>query len=59
MLTGLPGEKVVHAHGSFAAACCIICGERRDLDEVKNEVLDDDVPICPKCGGESEMLLET
>ena len=26
---------------------------------VKNEVLDDDVPICPKCGGESEMLLET
>ena len=52
-LTGLPGEKVVHAHGSFTAASCITCGERRNLDDVKNEVLNDDVPICAKCGGES------
>ena len=53
MLTGMPGEKVVHAHGSFNAASCITCGERRSLDEVKDEILKDDVPICSKCGGES------
>ena len=52
-LTGLPGKKVGHAHGSFTAASCIVCGERRNLDEVKNEVLNDDVPMCAKCGGES------
>ena len=49
----------MHAHGSFTAAACIACGKKRDLEEVKREVLRKRVPTCGECGGESINLGES
>ena len=52
-LTGLPGDKIVEAHGSFAAAHCIDCGRVHTQAHVKSVVFADGIPTClsPDCGG--------
>ncbi|OZJ04459.1 hypothetical protein BZG36_02808 [Bifiguratus adelaidae] len=49
-LAGMPDEKIVEAHGSFAGATCIRCGKAADQEMVKETILRGDIPNCGHCG---------
>ena len=48
---GVPAEKIVEAHGSFASQHCIECQQEFPDDKMKDHVLEGKVPHCPECGG--------
>uniref|UniRef100_A0A0P4WAB1 NAD-dependent protein deacetylase n=1 Tax=Scylla olivacea TaxID=85551 RepID=A0A0P4WAB1_SCYOL len=53
-LAGIPEEKLVEAHGSFATASCTLCGRRHDSGRVKKAIVEGDVPVmceAAKCKG--------
>ena len=50
-VAGIPGDKLVEAHGSYSIAHCIDCSNEYSIDYVKKFVFDDDVPRCEKCKG--------
>lgn len=50
-VAGLDRERIVEAHGSFATARCVRCGDGADLEEVRGHVFRAAVPRCAKCGG--------
>jgi NAD-dependent deacetylase sirtuin 2 len=50
-LTGLPEDKIVEAHGSFATAHCVDCDKEHSSDFVKECVLASKIPRCDQCNG--------
>lgn len=48
---GVPAEKIVEAHGSFAAQRCIDCKEEFPGDEMREHVEKGQVPRCKGCNG--------
>ncbi|GLJ59177.1 hypothetical protein SUGI_1496530 [Cryptomeria japonica] len=42
-------KRVVECHGSFARATCTNCRYSVDGDVIKDDVLNQTVPLCPKC----------
>jgi NAD-dependent deacetylase sirtuin 2 len=46
---GIPEDKLVFAHGSFATASCIKCKAPHTRDWVKEEVFADRIPQCQTC----------
>lgn len=53
-LAGIPEDKLVEAHGSFATTSCTLCGRRHDAAKVKKAIVEGDVPImceAAKCKG--------
>jgi NAD-dependent histone deacetylase SIR2 len=50
---GVPGEKIVEAHGSFATQRCIECKTEFPGDEMLEKVMAGEVPHCvvPQCNG--------
>lgn len=48
---GVPGEKMVEAHGSFATQSCIDCKTKYDPELMEKAIDADDVPLCPDCMG--------
>ncbi|KAA6413567.1 MAG: SIR2 family histone deacetylase [Lasallia pustulata] len=50
---GVPDEKIVEAHGSFARQRCIDCGTPYPDDQMKETIAKKDVPHCttPQCNG--------
>ncbi|KAJ5476193.1 SIR2 family histone deacetylase [Penicillium sp. IBT 31633x] len=48
---GVPGDKIVEAHGSFASQRCIECKETFPDGEMRQMVSKADVPHCQKCNG--------
>jgi len=42
-------KNVLQCHGSFATASCIVCGYKVDGNDVKDDILNQRVPYCPKC----------
>ncbi|TVY52983.1 NAD-dependent protein deacetylase hst2-1 [Lachnellula cervina] len=50
---GVPGDKIVEAHGSFASQRCIECKTEFPDDLMKEAVMSGDVPHClvPQCNG--------
>ncbi|XP_005095144.1 NAD-dependent protein deacetylase sirtuin-1 [Aplysia californica] len=42
-------ERVVQCHGSFASATCTICGLKVDSDAIKEDIVNQVIPPCPKC----------
>ncbi|XP_050716093.1 NAD-dependent protein deacetylase sirtuin-3, mitochondrial-like isoform X3 [Eriocheir sinensis] len=44
-LAGIPEEKLVEAHGSFATASCTLCGMRHEAAMVKQAIVEGNVPI--------------
>lgn len=50
---GVPDEKIVEAHGSFARQRCIDCGTPYPDDQMKQTITKKDVPHCitPQCNG--------
>lgn len=50
-LAGIPGDKMVEAHGSFAANHCIDCKKEMSNERLKKAMEDGHVPRCQACGG--------
>ncbi|EHK45892.1 hypothetical protein TRIATDRAFT_166209, partial [Trichoderma atroviride IMI 206040] len=48
---GVPSDKIVEAHGSFATQRCIECKVVFADDKMKKHVLRGDVPRCEECKG--------
>lgn len=48
---GVPAEKIVEAHGSFASQRCIDCNRPYDSEKMKKIVMKSDIPRCEKCSG--------
>lgn len=42
-------SRVIECHGSFAKATCTNCKFSVDCDVIKDDVLSQKVPLCPKC----------
>ncbi|XP_051885495.1 NAD-dependent protein deacetylase sirtuin-3, mitochondrial isoform X2 [Pristis pectinata] len=48
---GIPPEKLVEAHGSFATATCTVCRERFTWERLRGDVMEGKVPHCSLCSG--------
>ena len=50
--SGVPAERIVELHGNASYATCLDCGERHELDELKDGFLKaGEIPCCRACGG--------
>ncbi|KAG8234918.1 hypothetical protein J437_LFUL015326 [Ladona fulva] len=45
-LSGIPGDKLIEAHGTFHSASCIVCGDEHDPEIVKQTILSGKVHLC-------------
>ncbi|MEE6510914.1 hypothetical protein FKM82_031256 [Ascaphus truei] len=50
-VAGVPLEKLVEAHGSFASATCTTCLKSYPGETFQDAVLESQVPRCSSCGG--------
>lgn len=48
---GVPPEKIIEAHGSFATQRCIECQKEYPDDKTKEHVFKGEVPHCDSCNG--------
>ncbi|CAJ1056955.1 SIRT1 domain-containing protein [Xyrichtys novacula] len=48
-LCGIPDDKLVEAHGSFATASCHLCYTAYPAEDAKHAIMNDNVPICTFC----------
>ncbi|CDQ68046.1 unnamed protein product [Oncorhynchus mykiss] len=48
-ISGIPDEKLVEAHGSFATASCHLCYTPFPAQEAKSAIMSDKVPVCTFC----------
>jgi NAD-dependent histone deacetylase SIR2 len=48
---GVPEDKIIEAHGSFASQRCINCGGSYDGALLRQKVMDKQIPRCATCGG--------
>ncbi|XP_071393811.1 NAD-dependent protein deacetylase sirtuin-3 isoform X1 [Centroberyx affinis] len=46
---GIPDDKLVEAHGSFATASCHLCYTPYPAEEAKHAIMSDNTPICTFC----------
>jgi NAD-dependent deacetylase len=50
--SGVPPEKVIELHGNATYAKCLDCGERMELEAVRQcFMVEDRLPVCGSCGG--------
>lgn len=50
-VSGIPGSKLVEAHGSFASATCTVCRRTSPVEDFWAAVMGDRVPSCAVCTG--------
>uniref|UniRef100_A0A1A8QF81 Sirtuin (Silent mating type information regulation 2 homolog) 3 n=1 Tax=Nothobranchius rachovii TaxID=451742 RepID=A0A1A8QF81_9TELE len=50
-LAGIPPERLVEAHGTFATATCTTCRLKYDSEDLRPAVIRGTVPKCPACKG--------
>ncbi|XP_071618255.1 NAD-dependent protein deacetylase sirtuin-3, mitochondrial isoform X2 [Heliangelus exortis] len=48
---GIPPDRLVEAHGTFATATCTACRRNFPGEDFRGDVLADRVPRCPVCSG--------
>ncbi|XP_019751026.1 NAD-dependent protein deacetylase sirtuin-3 isoform X1 [Hippocampus comes] len=48
-LCGIPDDKLVEAHGSFATASCHLCYTPYPAEEAKRAIMNGDIPTCTFC----------
>ncbi|XP_028814151.1 NAD-dependent protein deacetylase sirtuin-3, mitochondrial [Denticeps clupeoides] len=48
-MCGIPDDKLVEAHGSFATASCHLCYTPYPTDEAKDAIINDRIPTCSFC----------
>lgn len=50
-LAGIPGEKLIEAHGSFTTASCIKCHRKQDPEATRSVILQGKPMYCTHCKG--------
>lgn len=50
-IAGIPGDKLVEAHGTFHTNHCIECRREYSMEWVKEHIFEDSVPTCDRCNG--------
>ncbi|KAL8170078.1 UNVERIFIED_CONTAM: NAD-dependent protein deacetylase sirtuin-3, mitochondrial [Gekko kuhli] len=50
-VAGIPADKLVEAHGTFASATCTVCRRSYPGEDFRAEVMADKIPKCPVCTG--------
>ncbi|XP_051477867.1 NAD-dependent protein deacetylase sirtuin-3, mitochondrial isoform X1 [Apus apus] len=50
-VAGIPPDKLVEAHGTFATATCTVCRRNFPGEDFRGDVLAEKVPRCPVCTG--------
>jgi len=50
-IAGVTPARLIEAHGSFAGASCVACGEEQDPGEVRERILAGQRPVCLACQG--------
>eukprot|EP00062_Callorhinchus_milii_P025317 gi/632986172/ref/XP_007910087.1/ PREDICTED: NAD-dependent protein deacetylase sirtuin-3, mitochondrial [Callorhinchus milii] len=50
-MAGIPPEKLVEAHGTFATATCTVCLKAYSWEELRDDVMQSKVPQCATCSG--------
>ncbi|XP_060694955.1 NAD-dependent protein deacetylase sirtuin-3, mitochondrial isoform X1 [Hemiscyllium ocellatum] len=50
-MAGIPPEKLVEAHGTFATATCTVCMENFSWEQLRGDIMERKVPHCPSCFG--------
>nr|XP_020662646.1 NAD-dependent protein deacetylase sirtuin-3, mitochondrial isoform X1 [Pogona vitticeps] len=50
-VAGIPPDKLVEAHGTFATATCTVCRRSYPGEDFRGDVLADKIPKCPICTG--------
>lgn len=46
--------RLIQCHGSFSSATCRNCHYKVQSDEIKDEILQQKIPYCPKCSKDTE-----
>ncbi|HEV8016180.1 MAG TPA: Sir2 family NAD-dependent protein deacetylase [Stellaceae bacterium] len=50
--SGVPGAQVIELHGNGSYATCLDCGQRHELEVLKQSFLGrGEIPACRECGG--------
>lgn len=49
-LAGLPADKLMEAHGTFATATCTVCKHKMEGEDIKEKIFADKLPRCPNKG---------
>ncbi|HEY8573400.1 Sir2 family NAD-dependent protein deacetylase [Phenylobacterium sp.] len=50
--SGVPDDRIIELHGNASYAKCLECGERHELEELKDSFLKaGEIPYCRRCGG--------
>lgn len=47
-------ERVIQCHGSFATATCLRCQHRVPSNEIEKDIMEQRIPLCPKCSNASK-----
>ncbi|NXX48704.1 SIR3 deacetylase, partial [Tricholaema leucomelas] len=50
-VAGIPPDRLVEAHGTFATATCTVCRRHFPGEDFRADVMADRVPRCPVCTG--------
>ncbi|NXA41085.1 SIR3 deacetylase, partial [Eudromia elegans] len=50
-VAGIPPDRLVEAHGTFATATCTVCRRTFPGEDFRGDVMADKVPRCPVCTG--------
>ncbi|KAM4667322.1 NAD-dependent protein deacetylase sirtuin-3, mitochondrial [Amazona ochrocephala] len=50
-VAGIPPDRLVEAHGTFATASCTVCRRNFPGEDFRGDVMADRVPRCPVCTG--------
>lgn len=50
-VTGIDGEKLVEAHGTFYKNHCIGCNLEYSMEWAKEKIFKDKIPVCSECHG--------
>lgn len=48
-------NNVIQCHGSFAKATCMVCHHKCSSDDIKEEIMNQVIPMCPKCEPQTPM----
>uniref|UniRef100_A0A803TT98 Sirtuin 3 n=1 Tax=Anolis carolinensis TaxID=28377 RepID=A0A803TT98_ANOCA len=50
-VAGIPPDKLVEAHGTFATATCTVCRRSYPGEDFRGDVMAEKIPKCPVCTG--------
>ncbi|XP_053135155.1 NAD-dependent protein deacetylase sirtuin-3, mitochondrial [Hemicordylus capensis] len=50
-VAGIPPDKLVEAHGTFASSTCTVCRRTYAGEDFRGDVMADKIPRCPVCTG--------